>query len=146
MAIYSPSFAALTNPYKFLVYRNAALNVTNAFTVCTFDTTVFDTGSNVDIVTNKGRFTAPIAGFYWFSWNVGIPISGTDDVAAVYKNGSTYAWGNEQTGGNGAGSIIVQSAANDFWEIYMVANTTLALNVGTAPMKTWFCGHLLSAS
>lgn len=142
----SLSAIGLTNPYKFSVYRNAAANASNTPTVLQFDTKLFDTGTNVDVVTNKGRFTAPVAGFYQLEWQVGISIGGTDNLAMLYKNGSVFAWGNEGSNTGSNGSILVQSAANDYWEVYVVANTTVALNVGASPIRTYFSGYLVSVT
>jgi hypothetical protein len=134
------------NPYKFSVYRNAAFNVTNALAKVQFDTKNYDTSSNFDAVTNF-RFTAPIAGFYHFNWVVGIPVAGTtDNVAAIYKNGTAWAWGSENTAGGSGGSLEIQAAANDYFEIFVIGNGTAAANVGNAPQKTWFSGFLESAT
>jgi hypothetical protein len=135
-----------SNTIKFSVYRNAAQNVTSSFTKVNFDTKDFDTGSNFDAVTNF-RFTAPIAGFYFFSWTVGIPVSGTtDNVAALYKNGTIFTWGDEGTAGGSSGALLMSLAASDFIEIFIVGNATVALNVGSTPRKTHFSGFLLSAT
>lgn len=56
------------NPYKFSVYMNANTSLA-AGAIIPFDTKTsgFDTGSNVDLTVNKGRFTVPVNGFYFFS-------------------------------------------------------------------------------
>lgn len=136
----------VSNPYKFSAYRNSALSVTTgSYQKIPFDTKEFDTGGNFDIVTNIGRFTAPIAGFYHINFLVGVGISDTDDVATLYKNGSIYKWGNEAKGGGSVLSTLVQLAANDYLEVYVSTSVTV-INVGSAPQKTWFSGFLVSAT
>jgi len=135
----------LNNPYKFSMYRNAALTITTgSFQRIPLDTTEFDTGSNCDITTNKGRFTAPVAGFYFFSWQVGQTIGAADNVGALYKNGSIYRWGSEMNGGGSGGSALVQLAANDYIELFATSNTSGVVNVGASPIKTGMSGFLLS--
>jgi hypothetical protein len=138
--------SVFTNPYKFSVYRNAAYTPAGS-AVLLFDTKEFDTGSNVDIVTNKGRFTAPIAGFYYFSAGV-TPTGGSiRSLVMLYKNGAEFKRLGDGTSSNGTtagGGVLVQSAANDFWEIYVNTGST-ALSVGAASLN-WFTGFLVSAT
>lgn len=138
----------LSNPTKFLVYRNAALNSsTSVFVKTDFDTVMFDTGSNFDTVTNF-RFTVTIAGFYNLAWLVAFnqAQSGNDGVSALYKNGSIFAWGNEvATGGGSGGSLpAVQASVNDYFEIFSSVSIAPALGVGVNPIKTYFSGSLES--
>lgn len=135
-----------TNPYKFSVYRNSAQNTSVAFAKVNFDTKDFDTSSNYDATTNF-RFTAPVAGFYFFNWNIGVPISGagTDGVSALYKNGTSYQWGTESsTSMNTGGAAFLSLAANDYVEIFISTTNVVAMNVGGSPRKTYFGGHLVS--
>lgn len=139
----------LSNPYKFSVYRNAAQSSSaSAFVKINFDTEEFDTGGNYDNATNF-RFTAPVTGFYSFSWQIGFPISAasTDTVSALYKNGTVYKWATEsQNNLAGSGNALVSATAGDYFEIFLFATTTSALNVGGAPIKTYFSGFLLSTT
>lgn len=135
-------------PYKFNVYRNAALTIsTGVFQLIPLDAMEFDTSSNVDIVTNKGRFTAPVAGFYQISWHVGNSIAATDSTSALYKGGAIYRWGAEMTNGGGSGgSALIQLAAADYLELFAAANTNGVINVGINPIKTWMSGFLVSTT
>ena len=62
--------------------------------VLVFETEDFDIGGNYD--TSNGRFTAPIAGIYWFAFNIitatnssgGTPTSGDSVAVRFIKNGS----------------------------------------------------------
>lgn len=137
----SVSSGVLTNPYKFFAYRNAAANSGTGYTKVVFDTELYDTGSNFA----SGTFTAPVAGFYSFEWMVGFTITAGDSASALYKNGSILLWGNEVTNGGGSGgSTVLSLAANDTIDVYGVVTSTVTLNVGATPMKTYFSGHLLS--
>lgn len=130
-----------SNPYKASVYRNAAQNAgNNAFAKVNFDTERFDTNNNFDSTTNF-RYTAPVAGFYQFNFNVGLNIAGgaTDSVASLYKNGATFRWGIEAPNASGSsGSGLIQLAASDYIEVFMYTNNGQALSVGVTPSKTNF--------
>lgn len=149
----TPRAANTTNAYKFSVYRNAAWTTGSSASLIAFDTKIFDTGSNVDVVTNKGRFTAPVAGFYFFSTSVGSNTSNggnNQQVLYLFVNGS-----NKHTLSNNFvpvvsssqathGSALVQLAANDYVEIYY--QDTFATGGVTGSINTWFQGFLVSVS
>lgn len=132
-----------TNPYKFSVYRNSAFNVTSSFAKVQFDTELFDTNNNYDAATNY-RYTVPVSGYFFFTWIVAVPITNTDAVAAIYKNGTILQWGNETTDAGAGGTAFLQVSANDYFEIFAVASGTLAAGVGGSPIKTFFSGFLVS--
>ena len=143
----------ITNPYKFRVYRTSALNVTSSYTVMAADTKSYDTGTNVDIVTNKGRFTATTAGFYHFNGRAGYSGSAGTAVmvVALYKNGVADSYGSVAgtTAGNTATasnvSNEIQLAAGDYVELFMIANGTIALDVSSQG-TCYFSGFLVSAT
>jgi len=139
------------NPYKFSVYRAAAYTTINsAGTVFPFDTKLFDTGTNIDVVTNKGRFTAPIAGFYYFSGGVYTTSStaGSSYTVYIYKNGSTVKSGELHAPGTAAGLLflgnaLLQLAANDYVELaYYSHGETVITGIG----GSFFEGYLVSAT
>lgn len=139
----------LTNPYKFSVYRNTAWTASTPTAPLLFDTKVFDTGNNVDVVTNKGRFTAPIAGFYWFSaaFSVSSTIAGNGAQIALNKNGSAAFLGNSGTTSTGSFtniftvSGIMQLAASDYVEVSAYGS---GMTGGTGATITYFMGYLVS--
>ena len=144
------------NLYKFSVYRNAAQNVgNNAFAVMQCDTKVFDTGSNVDIVTNKGRFTAPIAGFYQFNASARASLAGTGQFGlAFFKNTSTQIADGTIVSSTAlsatvnttlTGNCFVQLAANDYVEVQLYGSSAFALTV-SALFDNLFSGFLVSAT
>lgn len=142
------SYATFTNPYKFSVYRSAAFTP-GAGAVIQFDAKEYDTGSNVDIVTNKGRFTAPIAGFYSFTGTLTLSYGGAGNIysIALYKNGSLYKQGLQVSSTASqtiCGQVTISSmqlAANDYIEIYSLGVST---SVTTGIPYTNFSGCLVS--
>jgi hypothetical protein len=148
------SSAALTNPCKFLVYLSSVASTSsNTPLRIPFDTKVFDTGNNVDVITNKGRFTASIAGFYDFTAQLSFEPYNPDIVyPVIYKNGVNLLVGNEQDYTNTnthALNITVpclQLAVNDYIDIYIIHTTAGNMGVqGTGiPYQTWFGGLLVS--
>jgi len=148
----SLSTGKVTNPYKFSVYRNTAWNTANNVPAAVpFDTKLYDTGSNVDVVTNKGRFTAPVTGFYKFSTSVLISGAATRVVYDVYKNGVAFkrlcdtgtVGGNAYQNGD---AFTMQLTAGNYVEIYEYTPGIYAGGFGTAPYVTWFDGELISAT
>jgi len=118
-----------SNPYKFSVYRNAALNSGNsAYAKTTYDTELFDTNNNFDPVTNN-RYTVPVTGFYQFNWVSSFSIAGAsnDTVATLYKNGTVISWGNEVEGqGGSVGADILSLTAADYIEGFAYCSATTA--------------------
>lgn len=134
------------NPYKFSVYLTSAQNTINGATRILYDTKEFDTGSNIDILTNKGRFTAPIAGFYQFNAVAEAALVSGFLTVLLYKNGSLFKNGQSSTAGspNIVGSWCIQLAAGDFAEIFISSGSAVAL--GTGSNVNVFSGFLVSAT
>lgn len=135
-------------PYKFRVYRNAAANTGNgAFAVVAFDTKTYDTGTNV----SAGVFTAPVAGFYRFSWHVLINNAGASQlmVASLFKNGTQNSDGSQLTTSSVAfasvGTDEVQCAINDTIDIRAYSTATQPLTVASI-YSTYFSGSLMSVT
>jgi len=140
----------MKNPYKFSVYCNAAINSGNgAFALTKFDTKLFDTGANYS--TSTGLFTAPIAGFYLFSWLVEVEVPNNQLITSLYKNGADYTrapnFNITNTNATSSGiTKLLQLAANDTIGIYTYCDTTRVISVGSSPTKTNFDGFLVSAT
>lgn len=153
-----PRLDQLQAPYKFSAYRSAALNTGTGYNVINHDTKVFDTGTNFDVTTNKGRFTAPAAGFYQFNWAAGasgaVGAAGANNIqTALYKNGAIAAQGSfadmrdTEAGANtiSNGSEVLQLSAGDFVEVYIRCSAgAVAMAVGQAYNR--FSGYLISAT
>lgn len=136
-----------SNPYKFGVYRNAALNTVNGALTIIFDTELFDTNNNFD--TSNGRYTAPVAGFYQFNWGQ-IVNHGTNGATytSLFKNGAeikrtqefpSVAAGNHTT----SGSAFIQLAAGDYVSSVYFTNAVVGFIVGNEAY-VWFNGFLVS--
>jgi len=109
----------------------------------TFTTVKVNIGSHYS--TGTGKFTAPVAGTYFFSF--GCIKSGNSSLARLhlYKNGSSandrqlrMPTGGDGYGENGAKTNIVTLAANDEIQVYMSEGT---IHGGTAYL--YFNGYLI---
>ena len=140
------------NPYKFSVYLSGTQSSTAGATVIVkFDTKEFDTGSNVDIITNKGRFTAPVAGFYFFTAAVPFAaVQSTRSIVSIFKNGIANEFkrgldANFTTSySGGLVSALMSLNANDYVEIGIYSSSVSA-NLGTNN-TCYFNGFLVSAT
>lgn len=138
----------ISNPYKFSVYRNAAWTTVNQLrTTIPFDTARFDTNGNFDIVTNKGRYTAPVSGFYFFNARMGSPISGYKFLE-LYVNGVKVreGSGNYYTTAQTVSvtiSALVQLTAGDYVEIKYYTDGAQVHSV-VAGEQAYFDGFLIS--
>lgn len=142
----------MQNPYKFLAYRNTTL--TTSSTPIAFDTKLFDTGTNYD--TTTGKFTAPVAGFYVFSAQVSLTYASTGDGIGitVLKNGASYinlgiivtTYNSSFTEESGGTTPPISLAANDYIQILSNEQGGKTINIGAAPLQTFFGGYLLSAT
>jgi len=136
------------NPYKFSVYRSAALAaVASTVTKISFDTKEFDTSSNFDNVTNF-TFTAPVSGFYSFKANIGCTtITPTRLFLMFYKNNTTeFKRGNDNSATVIAINISadIQLSANDTIDVRYYSNTAGGSIAGQN--FTYFSGFLVSAT
>jgi len=145
--------AKFANPYKFSVYLNASQTLTSGtFTRIAFDTREYDTSSNVDISSTKGQFTAPVAGYYQFSFSVGwnTTASLSRVIGSIYKNGSEFKRCSDVFVSSGAagsinGTTEMSLAANDTVSVFVDGiGAAAVLNTGAA--VCWFQGELKSAS
>lgn len=133
-----------SNPYKFRAYRNAAANTGNAaFAVIAFDTEQFDTNNNLA----SGVYTAPVTGYYQFSWVSGTTTSGAElFVVSLFKNGTEYSRGNQHQASSSVvgsgGSDLVPLTAGDTVDVRAFNSATRALAVGNI-YSTRFSGFLV---
>lgn len=102
---------------------------------------------NFDIVTNVGRYTAPVAGFYQFNGSILLTSPTSRFLIALFKNGVEYKRGADvQTATNTYAlsvSALVQLAATDYVEVHYYTDTARAVATSTA---TSFDGFLVSTT
>jgi hypothetical protein len=142
------------NPYKFMIYRAAAYTtVVTTSTRMPFDTKLFDTGSNTDVTTNQGRFTAPVAGYYQFNAQILLTVGSTSRFFIAFaKNSNEYIRstdsGSSTTTIYGVNlSSLIQLAAGDFVEVNYYTAIASAVTVSTTIIQqTSFSGYLVSAT
>lgn len=125
-----------------LITTNETIPGTATDTIITFNNSRFDTAGAFDIVTNKGRFTAPVTGYYSLQSNLSVTLGGTvtSNFAAYFiVNGATSAQlgRNSQTAFT-AGAVysfpiqgIVKLNAGDFVEVH-AQSATQAVTVTAA--------------
>lgn len=139
------------NSFMFNVYRSAALSPADG-SVILFDKKNFDVGANVDVVTNKGRVTITMDGFYQINALIGFNATTINQGVGIFlmKNGSFYKRGGDAVQMyNGAtaearygGAWFEQFVAGDYLEIGCSNNAGLAMQVGAA--ENFFSGYLVS--
>lgn len=142
----------LVNPYKFNVYRSAATTSSSSSTIIPFDTVLFDTGSNFSTSTHK--FTAPVAGFYYFSAGAGntVATSGQIVISFIKNSGSTpvtlansaLVLGSVNTGTVIPVSGLYQLAVNDTVEVQYIGGSGSTMAGGQNNL--YFSGFLVSAT
>jgi len=144
------NLASISNPYKFSVYRNAALAIASNAVVI-YDTKVFDTGTNFSTVT--GLFTAPVAGFYKFDAAIGFASSASFIFnIGLQKNASgTLLFGNQFNGTSNNQDIVINSppiqlSANDTIGVIFGSNNGGNTTINVGSNTVWFGGYLISAT
>lgn len=135
-------------PARFGARLNALQSVADStFTKGNFDTLDF-VGGGLDYDTTNKRFTAKIAGLYQFNLAILMDglTSGNRVIASLYKNGTEFRrLIDTSTGGSSAGggaSVIVEAAANDYFELFVWHNHGSAANVEGGIFTTFTGGRL----
>lgn len=137
-----------TNPYKFRVRKSTTQSISGSGTwsKITFNTEDYDTGNNFDNATNY-RFTAPVAGYYFFSASVQSGQGSGNNAfrSALYKNGTVISQGAYLTTNNPTSQVVdtIQLAAGDYVEVFGYNSAAGSININ-ATTETYFSGHLVS--
>ena len=114
-------------------------------TYINYNTVKANNGGHYD--SSNGRFTAPVAGYYFFSWGT---IKNNDSATVarlhIHKNG-VEAYGGRHLrmdsgqayGDNGAMTVVIQLAKDDYIQIYLTAGSVY----GVTEEYCFFNGYLL---
>lgn len=132
---------------KFAAY--AGVNQTfnhNTASVMQFGTEEFDIGSYY----SANRFTPKVAGYYQINARVSFNMTATTTAAwvAIYKNGSAYRYGNQDTPINdcarNVASIVYLNGSTDYVEIYgFVFDNAGSPNTVSGIAETYFNGSFV---
>ena len=131
------------------VYRNTAQSInTGVFNRVQLNTSLFDTGSYFDIVTNY-RFLPTIAGYYNIYGNVAIGTSGAGQrIVSIYKNGSEYRKLSVTPGITGTSATLGGSAlvsfngSSDYVELWAFQDSTATQTINAANFDAFFVRSL----
>lgn len=143
----------------FYAFRNAVQSIPTGLvtpTVVNFNAELFDVSGWHDTVTNIGRYTPQVPGYYRFSWNVkasGAPAAATAWKTVLRKNAADYADGvvGYQTGAaeavSSGGSASAQAnGTTDFFEVAILHNEGVARNIAAQANWVYFTGELIGRS
>ena len=148
----------LHNP-RFQVYMSGThFQISSGSGTITYNTEVYDTGSNYD--TSTGRFTAPVSGAYYFHHCLQIreALSGTGVIEAkvwVIPNGSSgsgserirdYTRVDDTNAASHAFGLLGLNAGDQVYPAYyngISGNAFAQNNGGNTPLTTFFEGYLI---
>ena len=106
------------------------------FTKVQINTETFDTNNNFDPTTNY-RFTPTVAGYYQINGSVAYSTVGTNNIAAIYKNGVEINRGNQGSVTQVVVSCLVNmNGSSDYLELY--GYSTLAATISAGSPYTYF--------
>ena len=116
------SIGSVTMPYQpaFIVTdnRGQGSQTANSVNISQFFTTIINNTGNgfSNTGSTKGRFTAPVSGYYHFGWNLFTTgVSSTTTTRVGINSGSTAIWsGGDRIGHANQGSVIHYMNANDY--------------------------------
>lgn len=134
------------NGPAFSAYSASGTTLSGAtWTKIVYDTEEFDTNNNF----SSSRFTPTVAGYYQITgsvyWNT---VSAGERIAAVYKNGSAYKWGYDNTSAQvtvgGVTALVYCNGTTDYIEIYGYSGG--GLTTGSSQALGYFQGALVRAA
>ena len=139
---------AVTSPYQpcFSCYKNGSQTEQTGNVPVTSWTENFDTGSNLDAAT--GRFTAPVAGKYYFCFSAMHSGALNGDLQhKIFKNG-VYYQGSNDTGDGGSWDqntvvTIIDMAQGDYAEPYAYSSQTSSYEIAYTNRYTGWHGYLI---
>lgn len=143
----------ITGVPAFRAYRNGTQNISSTtFTKVALNAETFDTDNAFDSTTNN-RFQPAIAGYYQINGAVNIAPSTapTRLLSFIYKNGASYAQGQDFNSIPGAGgtstisTIVYLNGTTDYVELWTFVIAATAA-VGGGEVFTFMDGSLVKAA
>lgn len=134
----------VTTPYQpaFIAAGLAAQTTYTANQVIVFNTAPLNIGSGYS--TSTGRFTAPVAGTYAFTFQVYLNPGNANAPIAFYKNGTMEIFFLQGVGLAGIGlSTIISLAASDYVEVRVRNVAGASATVFNGADHTQFTGYLI---
>ncbi len=135
MAIDGPAFSA---------WQSSGQTLSSAVTTkINYQTELWDTNSNYD--TSTSRFTPTVAGYYQINAAVCTASTQSQQILAIYKNGSLYQRNDiPSININQISSVVYCNGSTDYIEIYASFGT--GQNTFASVNLNWFNGALLRAA
>ena len=149
MTITNEGYITAPNQVAFSVAKNNGYQTDDNVFVCDSTTGSRNHNDGSHYNTSNGRFTAPVAGRYWFSFSVQTHDSGgvVQAWVALRKNGSIVQYNlQHKTGGYHTRfdmSISLKLAANDYIDAYVGESGTSSGWQGSASEYNNFSGFLI---
>ena len=142
MGISAEGYVTKSNHPCFDAVRNSGHMSANVY--INYNTVKANNGGHYN--SSNGRFTAPVAGYYFFSWTSIKNNTNTVTRLYIHKNGNA-AYGNrhlrldggQDYGDNGTMTAVIQLAENDYVQIYLGAGSIY----GVTEEYCIFNGYLL---
>ena len=151
MTITSTGVTTQVGAPAFSAYKSSSSQSISSgvFTKITYDVEEFDTNNNF----SSSRFTPTVAGYYQINANTYLQASSglSRVLTTIYKNGSSYKFGNDNlavsgTEGRGLASALVYlNGSTDYVEIYILSSATSPV-IQTSIDNTWFQGSLVRSA
>ena len=149
MTITNEGYITAPNQVAFSVAKNNGYQTDDAVFICDTSSGSRNHNYGSHYNTSNGRFTAPVAGRYWFSFSVQTHDSGgvVQAWVALRKNGSIVQYNlQHKTGGYHTRfdmSISLKLSANDYIEAYVGESGTSSGWQGSASEYNNFSGFLI---
>ncbi len=125
----------------FRAYANTQTTLTSATsTKVILGAEDFDTGNCFA----SSRFTPTVAGYYFVSAGVNINSASTTFTPGIWKNGSEYAWGNEENSNIRAtvDALVYLNGSTDYVEVFVYQNSGSSKLTMAFTSGTYFSGFL----
>ncbi len=123
MTIDSSGRVGLSSPVAFFV-RSGNSNTSAGNVITSWSTPVVNEGNGFS--TSTGRFTAPVAGIYVFSFTILADADTSQTNIRLRKNGSVYVQAREDTQNSRyqtiSGTAVMSMAVNDYADLVVVTN------------------------